>query len=76
MSDLRETHVDDERTKFVLGEDRIPKAWYNIVADLPVPPAPVSVAMRAVPSSLLKNACAMAVLGLWLPAGLTPSYLK
>jgi len=41
MSDLRETHVDDERTKFVLGEDRIPKAWYNIVADLPVPPAPV-----------------------------------
>jgi tryptophan synthase beta chain len=40
MSDLRETHVDDERTKFVLGEDRIPKAWYNIVADLPVPPAP------------------------------------
>ena len=41
MSDLRETHVDDERTKFVLGEDRIPKVWYNIVADLPVPPAPV-----------------------------------
>jgi tryptophan synthase beta chain len=41
MSDLRETHVDDERTKFVLDEDRIPKAWYNIVADLPVPPAPV-----------------------------------
>jgi tryptophan synthase beta chain len=41
MSDLRETHVDDEHTKFVLGEDRIPKAWYNIVADLPVPPAPV-----------------------------------
>jgi len=25
----------------VLGEDRIPKAWYNIVADLPTPPAPV-----------------------------------
>ena len=28
-------------TKFVLSEDRIPGAWYNIVADLPVPPAPV-----------------------------------
>ena len=28
-------------TKFVLPEDRIPAAWYNIVADLPVPPAPV-----------------------------------
>ena len=27
-------------TKFVLPEDRIPGAWYNIVADLPVPPAP------------------------------------
>ncbi len=30
-----------ERTKFVLDEDRLPQAWYNIVADLPVPPAPV-----------------------------------
>ena len=30
------------RTKFLLDEDRIPKAWYNIVADLPahVAPAP------------------------------------
>ena len=27
--------------KYLLGEDRIPKAWYNLVADLPVPPAPV-----------------------------------
>jgi tryptophan synthase beta chain len=25
----------------LLDEDRIPKAWYNIVADLPVAPAPV-----------------------------------
>ena len=33
--------IDDERTRFVLPEDRIPRAWYNIVADLPVPPAPV-----------------------------------
>ena len=24
------------RTKFVLDEDRIPRAWYNIAADLPV----------------------------------------
>jgi len=31
----------DDRTKFVLGEDRIPRSWYNIVADLPVPPHPV-----------------------------------
>ena len=30
-----------DRTKFVLDEDRIPRAWYNIAADLPVPPPPV-----------------------------------
>ncbi len=30
-----------DRTKLVLDEDRIPRSWYNIVADLPVPPAPV-----------------------------------
>ena len=30
-----------ERTKYVLDEDRIPSAWYNIVADLPVPPPAV-----------------------------------
>ena len=29
------------QTKFLLDESRIPKAWYNIVPDLPVPPAPV-----------------------------------
>ena len=28
------------RTKFILPEDRIPRAWYNIAADLPVPPSP------------------------------------
>jgi len=28
------------QTKFVLSEDRIPRAWYNIAADLPVPPPP------------------------------------
>jgi tryptophan synthase beta chain len=29
-----------DRTKFVLDEDRIPRAWYNIAADLPSPPPP------------------------------------
>jgi len=28
------------RTKFVLDEERIPRAWYNIAADLPSPPPP------------------------------------
>ncbi len=30
-----------DRTKFVLDEDQIPRAWYNIVADLPEPPPAV-----------------------------------
>ncbi|HWH23665.1 MAG TPA: TrpB-like pyridoxal phosphate-dependent enzyme [Candidatus Limnocylindria bacterium] len=30
-----------DRTKFTLDEDRIPRAYYNIVADLPVAPPPV-----------------------------------
>jgi tryptophan synthase beta chain len=30
-----------DSTKYLLDESRIPKAWYNIVADLPEPPAPV-----------------------------------
>ena len=29
-----------ERTRFTLGEEQIPKSWYNIAADLPVPQAP------------------------------------
>ncbi len=33
--------ADPNQTKFVLTEDRIPRTWYNIVADLPVPPSPV-----------------------------------
>jgi tryptophan synthase beta chain len=33
-------HVMTRRTKFVLDEDSIPRAWYNIAADLPVPPQP------------------------------------
>ena len=28
------------QTKFILSEDEIPEAWYNIAADLPSPPAP------------------------------------
>jgi tryptophan synthase beta chain len=28
-------------TKYVLDESRLPKAWYNINADMPVPPPPV-----------------------------------
>jgi len=28
-------------TKYILDESRIPRSWYNIVADLPVPPAAV-----------------------------------
>jgi tryptophan synthase beta chain len=29
-----------KRTKFILDEDRIPRAWYNIAADLPFPQFP------------------------------------
>ncbi|HXQ95830.1 MAG TPA: TrpB-like pyridoxal phosphate-dependent enzyme [Candidatus Acidoferrales bacterium] len=29
------------QTKFLLDETHIPRAWYNVVPDLPVPPAPV-----------------------------------
>jgi tryptophan synthase beta chain len=32
--------ADPQQTKFVLDESRIPRSWYNIAADLPVPPAP------------------------------------
>ncbi len=30
-----------DQTKFLLDEERIPRAWYNIVPDLPVAPPPV-----------------------------------
>jgi len=30
-----------ERTRFLLNESDIPKAWYNITADSPAPPTPV-----------------------------------
>jgi tryptophan synthase beta chain len=29
------------QTKFLLDESRIPRTWYNIVSDMPTPPAPV-----------------------------------
>src|SRR6187200_3050641 len=29
-----------DRTRFILDEDHIPRAWYNIAADLPEPPPP------------------------------------
>jgi tryptophan synthase beta chain len=32
--------ADPRQTKFVLDESRIPRAWYNIAADLPVAPFP------------------------------------
>lgn len=28
-------------TKYLLGEDQIPRYWYNVMADLPTPPEPV-----------------------------------
>lgn len=30
-----------DKTKFLLDESKLPKAWYNINADMPVPPEPV-----------------------------------
>jgi tryptophan synthase beta chain len=30
-----------DTVKYLLDETRIPKDWYNIVADLPRPPEPV-----------------------------------
>ncbi len=33
-------NVASRRTQFLLDEDRVPRAWYNIVADLRNPPAP------------------------------------
>src|SRR5260221_1462448 len=32
---------DRTHTKYLLTEDQMPRAWYNIVPDLPKPPAPV-----------------------------------
>ena len=30
-----------DQHKYVMGEDRIPHSWYNVIADLPAPPPPV-----------------------------------
>jgi tryptophan synthase beta chain len=32
--------ADPRQTKFVLDESHLPRSWYNIAADLPVPPSP------------------------------------
>ncbi len=34
--------MDDsvQQHKYVLSEDQMPTTWYNIMADLPVPPPP------------------------------------
>ena len=32
---------DNKHTKYLLSEDEMPRAWYNIMADMPNPPAPV-----------------------------------
>jgi tryptophan synthase beta chain len=32
---------DNTHVKFLLNEDEMPRAWYNIMADLPKPPPPV-----------------------------------
>jgi len=33
--------MSDDTVKYLLPEDRIPRSWYNLAADLPEPPAPV-----------------------------------
>ncbi len=38
---MSDAPADNRTTKFLLPESQIPKAWYNIAADLPIPPAPV-----------------------------------
>src|SRR5579863_2491099 len=30
-----------DETKYLMGEEKIPHAWYNIAADLPSPPPPI-----------------------------------
>ena len=33
--------MTDERIKYLLSEEELPRAWYNIAPDLPTPPPPV-----------------------------------
>jgi hypothetical protein len=35
-----------DQVKYLLDETNIPKDWYNIIADLPQPPAPVCIPAR------------------------------
>jgi predicted alternative tryptophan synthase beta-subunit len=37
---LKEINMNSQ-TRFLLNETDLPKAWYNITADMPVPPTPV-----------------------------------
>ena len=30
-----------DQTRFLLSESDLPKFWYNVAADMPVPPTPV-----------------------------------
>jgi len=34
-------HMSSDSIKYLLSEDRIPRDWYNLIADLPSPPPPV-----------------------------------
>ena len=33
--------MSSDSIKYLLSEDRIPRDWYNLIADLPSPPPPV-----------------------------------
>ena len=33
--------MSSDSIKYLLNEDRIPRDWYNLIADLPAPPPPV-----------------------------------
>lgn len=41
-TDKKRTHMDDKvrQHKYILDEDQMPTAWYNIIPDLPEPPPP------------------------------------
>src|ERR671939_35712 len=41
MVDTLSLHTMPNAVKYVLDESRIPKSWYNLVADLPTPPPPM-----------------------------------
>jgi tryptophan synthase beta chain len=41
ITSIFEERFMSERTRFLLDDTKLPKAWYNINADMPVPPPPV-----------------------------------